>query len=75
MCISVLGYILLFGFPIIANNAEVIFVYSDVFTALSNGNNPYKGNHIYHRVDGSDVVYGNFNYPPLEIVLYYIAYL
>ncbi|MHA2497474.1 MAG: hypothetical protein ACXAEI_18530, partial [Candidatus Hodarchaeales archaeon] len=75
VCVSVLGYILLFGFPIIANDAEVIYVYSDVFATLSKGNNPYEGNHIYHRVEASDVVYGNFNYPPLEIIAYYLAYL
>ncbi|MHA2497443.1 MAG: hypothetical protein ACXAEI_18375 [Candidatus Hodarchaeales archaeon] len=57
-----------------SNNAEVILVYADVFEALEEGKNPYNGNHIYHRVEGGEVIYGDFNYLPLEIIPYYVAY-
>lgn len=68
------SYGILFGLSLVSNNSEVVLVYADVFKALEDGNNPYQGNHIYHRIEGGEVVYGNFNYLPLEIIPYYAAY-
>ncbi|MFQ5977946.1 MAG: hypothetical protein ACE5OZ_07455 [Candidatus Heimdallarchaeota archaeon] len=68
------SYAIFFGLSLVSDNAEVVLVYADVFKALENGNNPYQGNHIYHRIEGGEAVYGNFNYLPLEIIPYYAAY-
>lgn len=53
---------------------ESIYTYQSVFDSLDEGNNPYTSGTIYHRVDDS-VVLGNFNYPPMTIPFYWLAYL
>jgi len=70
----VASYAILLGFSLVSNNAEVVLVYADVFEVLDKGGNPYQGNQIYHRVENGEVVYGDFNYLPLEIIPYYAAY-
>jgi hypothetical protein len=49
---------------------EIIHVYDSVFKALDSSQNPYKCGTIYHRDENRQAVYGNFNYPPMEITLY-----
>lgn len=53
---------------------EAVYTYQSVFNSLEEGNNPYTSGTIYHRVDDS-VVLGNFNYPPMTIPFYWLAYL
>jgi hypothetical protein len=49
---------------------EIVHHYASVFRALDSGQNPYTCGTIYHRAENRRVVYGNFNYPPMEISLY-----
>lgn len=53
---------------------EAVHTYQSLFDTLGRGDNPYISGTIYHRVGGS-AVYGNFNYPPLEIPFYWFTYL
>lgn len=53
---------------------EAIYTYQSVFDSLDEGNNPYTSGTIYHRVDDS-IILGNFNYPPMTIPFYWLAYL
>lgn len=62
------------AFLTIDPDAEVVPHYASVFQAIDNGRNPYTSGTIYHRVDYVKPAYGNFNYPPLEIYPYYLAY-
>lgn len=62
------------GFFTIDRDAEVIHVYDSVFKAMESGQNPYTSGTIFHRAEFLRPVYGNFNYPPLEIYPYYLAY-
>ncbi len=55
-------------------HAEIIRVYDSVFTAIRNGQNPYTTGTIFHYTEFWKPVYGNFNYPPMEIYPYYLAY-
>ncbi len=54
---------------------EVVSVYGSVFEALKNGQNPYTCGTIFHWAEFRRVVYGNFNYMPMEIYPYYAARL
>lgn len=56
-------------------DSEIVNVYRTVFETLDEGRNPYDCGTIYHRDTAGDVVYGDFNYPPLEIYPYYLARL
>jgi hypothetical protein len=60
--------------PSIDFNSEIVRCYRDVFKAIDSGRNPYAGSLIFHLGEGGQVVYGNFNYPPVEIYPYYLAY-
>jgi len=59
---------------VIRSDSEVVRTYRSVFEALDSGQNPYTAGTIYHEIEGQGTVYGNFNYPPLEIAPYYLAY-
>jgi len=52
---------------------EIVEYYESVFQALKAGQNPYTCGTIFHRTEFLKPVYGNFNYPPLEIYPYYLA--
>jgi hypothetical protein len=53
---------------------ESVEYYESVFQALKAGQNPYTCGTIFHRAESLKPVYGNFNYPPLEIYPYDLAY-
>jgi hypothetical protein len=63
------------GFVTLNPDAEIVHTYDSVFQALSNGQNPYTCGTIFHRTEFSRPVFGNFNYPPMEIYPYYLLYL
>ena len=54
--------------------SEIVRTYRTVFDALESGKNPYTAGTIFHDIENSGPVLGNFNYPPLEIYPYYLAY-
>jgi hypothetical protein len=54
---------------------EIVPVYDSVFQAFENGQNPYTSGTIFHWAEFRKVVYGNFNYPPMEIYPYYAVWL
>ncbi|MGB9835355.1 MAG: hypothetical protein ACPLRX_01290 [Candidatus Saccharicenans sp.] len=53
---------------------EIIETYKSVFRDLEKGQNPYTSGQIYHRDENGQVVYHNFNYPPLELYPYWFFY-
>jgi hypothetical protein len=55
-------------------DSEIVRAYATVFEALESGANPYTAGTIYHEIESRGPVLGNFNYPPLEIYPYYLAY-
>ncbi len=55
-------------------DAELVHVYRSLFTALSNGQNPYIEPVIYHRLTDGSSAYSYFNYPPGEIPIYFVVY-
>ncbi|MFQ5819967.1 MAG: hypothetical protein ACE5I5_08285 [Candidatus Heimdallarchaeota archaeon] len=55
-------------------DAELVHVYRSLFSALSNGQNPYLDPVIHHRLADGSVTYSRFNYPPGEIPLYLLVY-
>ena len=55
-------------------NLEIVRHYESVFKAIDSGGNPYTSGTIFHMGEGGQTVYGNFNYPPVEIYPYYLAY-
>jgi len=55
-------------------NVELVPHYQDVFNTLDSGKNPYTVGTIFHYTDDYKPVFGNFNYPPLEMYPYYLAY-
>ena len=55
-------------------NLELVRHYESVFKTMDAGGNPYTSGTIFHMGEGGRVVYGNFNYPPMEIYPYYLAY-
>ncbi len=59
---------------VINPRSEIVQVYQTVFDAMDSGNNPYTSGTIFHYAEFYKVVYGNFNYPPVEIYPYYAAY-
>ena len=76
-----LGAILVFGLIIgtlqltrIDPDSELVHYYGSAFAAMRAGQNPYTSGTIYHRAEFKKVVYGDFNYPPMEIYPYYAAY-
>ncbi len=58
---------------LLTSKAEIIRTYATVFDALESGKNPYTAGTIFHEIEISGPVYGNFNYPPLEIYPFYLA--
>lgn len=62
------------NFASIDPNAETVGYYRSVFEAMDRGENPYTSGTIFHRGEDGAPVYGNFNYPPVEIFPYYLAY-
>jgi hypothetical protein len=58
----------------ISPNVELVQHYKDTFDTLDSGRNPYTAGTIFHFTESYKVVRGNFNYPPLEIYPYYLAY-
>jgi hypothetical protein len=78
---GVLAFVMICGLGLGAVNlavlspkSEVIQTYRTVFDALESGKNPYTAGTIFHVIESSGPVFGNFNYPPLEIYPYYLAY-
>lgn len=78
---EVLAFLLLSGLALGAVNlsvlepdSEIVRTYRTVFDALERGKNPYTAGTIFHDIEDSGPVLGNFNYPPLEILPYYLAY-
>jgi hypothetical protein len=63
------------SFLTIHPDAEILYHYDTAFVALQNGQNPYTSGTIFHRGESSQTIYGNFNYPPMEIYPYYLASL
>jgi len=59
---------------VVSSDAEIVRAYQSVFDALDSGRNPYTSGTIFHEIESFGPVYGNFNYPPLEIAPYYLAY-
>ena len=59
---------------VLCSRSELVKCYGTVFDALESGKNPYTSGTIYHEIESSGTVSGNFNYPPLEIYPYYLAY-
>jgi hypothetical protein len=59
---------------VLSPKSEIIRTYRTVFDALESGKNPYTAGTIFHDIENAGPVFGNFNYPPLEIYPYYIAY-
>jgi hypothetical protein len=55
-------------------SSEIVLTYRTVFDTLESGKNPYTAGTIFHTIESSGPVPGNFNYPPLEIYPYYLAY-
>jgi hypothetical protein len=58
----------------IRGDVELVRHYRDVFSTLESGKNPYTAAAIFHDAEFYKEVRGNFNYPPLEIYPYYLAY-
>ena len=78
---EVLAFVMLSGLAlgvvnlsVLKPDSEIVLTYRTVFDALENGRNPYTAGTIFHDIEGSGPVLGNFNYPPLEIYPYYLAY-
>lgn len=59
---------------VIRSDSEIVQTYKSTFDALEAGKNPYTSGTIFHEIEGAGTVLGNFNYPPLEIYPYYLAY-
>ena len=59
---------------VLGSRYEVVRFYGTVFDALESGKNPYTSGTIFHEIESFGPVSGNFNYPPLEIYPYYLAY-
>jgi hypothetical protein len=55
-------------------NPEIVRAYGTVFEALDSGKNPYTAGTIFHLNESHEPAFGNFNYPPLEIWPYYLAF-
>jgi hypothetical protein len=78
---EVLAFVMLSGLvlgvvnlSVLTPKSEIIRTYRTVFDALESGKNPYTAGTIFHDIETSGPVLGNFNYPPLEIYPYYLAY-
>lgn len=71
LCGLVLGAV---NLSVISSDSEIIRTYRTVFDALEAGKNPYTAGTIFHEIESRGPVLGNFNYPPLEIFPYYLAY-
>ena len=71
LCGLVLGAI---NVMVLSSRSEIVGTYRTVFDALDSGKNPYTAGTIHHEIEGVGPVLGNFNYPPLEIYPYYLAY-
>ncbi len=52
---------------------ELVPHYASVFEAMKEGRNPYACGTIYHQGEFKRPVYGDFNYPPMEIYPYWAA--
>lgn len=59
---------------VVRSDSEIVRAYGTVFEALDSGRNPYATGTIHHEIEGAGEVLGDFNYPPLEIAPYYLAY-
>ena len=59
---------------VVRTDSEIVRAYGTVFEALDSGRNPYAAGTIHHEIEGAGEVLGDFNYPPLEIAPYYLAY-
>lgn len=59
---------------VVRSDSEIVRAYGTVFEALDSGRNPYAAGTIHHEIEGAGEVLGDFNYPPLEIAPYYLAY-
>jgi hypothetical protein len=78
---GVFAFVLFYGLvlgavnlSVIRSDSEIIRTYRTVFDALEAGKNPYTAGTIYHEIESRGPALGNFNYPPLEILPYYLAY-
>ncbi|MCH8907520.1 MAG: hypothetical protein IH840_10560 [Candidatus Heimdallarchaeota archaeon] len=55
-------------------DSELVYVYQTLFEALEDGVNPYEESVIYHRLSDESTTLERFNYPPGEILFYWIGY-
>ena len=55
-------------------DAEIVHGYRSLFAAIDSGQNPYTCLCIFHRAEFGVVKFGNFNYLPMEIWPYYLAF-
>lgn len=78
---AVLAFVLLIGLGLGLRillshdfNLELVRYYDTVFQTIDKGGNPYTDGTVYHAGERGRIVYGNFNYPPMEIYPYELAY-
>jgi len=71
LCGLVMGAI---NLMVLSPKSEIVQTYRTVFEAIESGANPYTSGTIHHEIEDVGTVLGNFNYPPLEIYPYYLAY-
>jgi hypothetical protein len=57
----------------VRSDSEIVRVYESVFKTIDSGRNPYASRSIFHLGEHGQPVYGNFNYPPMEIYPYLLA--
>jgi len=63
------------GLLTIHPDVEIVRHYDSAFVAMHQGQNPYACGTIFHQGESLQAVYGNFNYPPMELYPYYLARL
>jgi hypothetical protein len=57
----------------IKHDSEIVAAYGSAFAALDAGKNPYDSGTIVHFDERGEHKLGNFNYPPAELVPYYVV--
>jgi hypothetical protein len=69
---AAMGVVKLATIPV---DSEVLRVYASVFDLLEHGQNPYVVPAVFHADTAGHAVWGTFNYPPLEILPFWLARL
>ena len=71
---GIVGFLKLAALPAtLPDHCEIIRVYASVFELLDQGLNPYVVPGVYHADAAGQAVWGTFNYPPLEILPFWLA--